>query len=225
MSSQSLHRIGHGGASALVPANTLQSFDVARSIGIDMIEFDLRGWRGQLVLAHTILDARRPGSVQLDDALSYLAGRRFAEIELNVDLKQLGCEAAVLEALRRHRLLARTLISCQLPRVVDRVRALDPHARTGISIGGPLARLSRRWTGWRAQVLAGLAARRWDALMIQYRLVDGQLVRDVVNRGGSLYAWTANERGLIERLRADGVHGITTADPRLFQAPSSAAAT
>src|ERR1019366_6301973 len=160
MSSQSLHRIGHGGASALVPANTLESFDVARSIGIDMIEFDLRGWRGELVLAHTILDAPRPGNVRLDEALSYLASRRFAEIELNVDLKHVGCEAAVLDALRRHGLLARTLISCQLPAVVDRVRALDSHARTGISIGGRLARLSRRWTGWRAQVLAGLAGAR-----------------------------------------------------------------
>jgi glycerophosphoryl diester phosphodiesterase len=219
MSSQSLHRIGHGGASALVPANTLESFDVARSIGIDMIEFDLRGWRGELVLAHTILDAPRPGNVRLDEALSYLASRRFAEIELNVDLKHVGCEAAVLDALRRHGLLARTLISCQLPAVVDRVRALDSHARTGISIGGRLARLSRRWTGWRAQVLAGLAGRRWDALMVQHRLVDERLVEAVVNRGGSLYAWTANERGVIERLRAQGVHGITTADPRLFQSP------
>ena len=219
MSSQSLHRIGHGGASALVPANTLESFDVARSIGLDMIEFDLRGWRGELVLAHTIVDARRSGNVRLDDALSHLAGRRFAEIELNVDLKHVGCEAAVLDALRRHGLLARTLISCQMPVVVDRVRALDPHARTGISIGGRLARLSRRWTGWRAQVLAGLAARRWDALMVQHRLVDRQLVGDVVHRGGTLYAWTANERGVIERLRTQGVHGITTADPRLFQSP------
>jgi glycerophosphoryl diester phosphodiesterase len=184
-----------------------------------MIEFDLRAWRGELVLAHTMLDARRPGNVRLDKALSYLAGRRFAEIELNVDLKHVGCEAAALEALRRYGLLARALISCQVPAVVDRVRALEPDARTGISIGGRLARVSRRWTGWRVQVLAGLAVRRWDALMVQHRLVDGKLVGEVVNRGGSLYAWTANERGLIDRLRAHEVHGIITADPRLFQSP------
>jgi glycerophosphoryl diester phosphodiesterase len=52
--------------------------------------------------------------------------------------------------------------------------------------------------------------------MVQHRLVDGKLVGEVANRGGSLYAWTANERGVIERLHALGVHGITTADPRLF---------
>jgi glycerophosphoryl diester phosphodiesterase len=39
-------RIGHGGASALAPANTLASFDAALEVGIDMVEFDVRGWRG-----------------------------------------------------------------------------------------------------------------------------------------------------------------------------------
>lgn len=202
-----------------MPGNTLESFDLARSIGIDMIEFDLRGWRGELVLAHTIFDARRPDNVRLDRALSYLAGRRFAEIELNLDLKHLGCEVAVLDALRRYGLLARTLISCQLPAVVDRVRVLDPQARTGISVGGRLARLTGRRTAWRAEALAGLAARRWDALLVQHRLVDRQLVAEVANRGGPLYAWTANQRDVIERLRAQEVHGITTADPRLFHSP------
>ena len=52
-------RIGHGGASALAPANTLASFDAAREIGIDMVEFDVRAWDGELVLAHTVA-ARAP---------------------------------------------------------------------------------------------------------------------------------------------------------------------
>ena len=102
--------------------------------------------------------------------------------------------------------------------VLDRVRALEPHARVGISIGGRVARWSRRWQDWREQVLAGLAARRWDALMAQHRLVDFKLLEDVVVRGGLLYAWTVNERTSIDALRALGVHGIATADPRLFMA-------
>ena len=58
-------RIGHGGASALAPANTLASFDAAREIGVDMVEFDVRSWDGDLVLAHTVLHARRGGNVRL----------------------------------------------------------------------------------------------------------------------------------------------------------------
>jgi glycerophosphoryl diester phosphodiesterase len=209
-------RIGHGGASALAPANTLASFDAALTVGVDMVEFDVRGSRDGLVLAHTIFDARRPGRLRLSEALSYLSRPRFDEVELNVDLKHLGCEAMLLAELRRAGLLERTLISCQVPAVLDRVRALEPRARVGISVGGRLARMSRRWRDWRAHVLHGLAERRWDALMAQHRLIDDMLLAQVSQRGALLYAWTVNERKAIERLQALGVHGIATADPRLF---------
>jgi glycerophosphoryl diester phosphodiesterase len=209
-------RIGHGGASALACANTLESFDAAREVGVDMVEFDVRAWRGELVLAHTVLHAGRGGNVRLREALAHLSTPRFAEIGLNLDLKHAGVEAAVLEGLRHAGLLERTLICSQVAAVLDRVRALEPRVRTGVSVGGRLARLSRRWGDWRAHVLAGLGARRWDALMAQHRLIDGQLLRDVVSRDGLLYAWTVNERSAIDGLRALGVHGIATADPRLF---------
>lgn len=209
-------RIGHGGASALAPGNTLESFDAAVSVGIDMVEFDVRRSGTELVLAHTLLDARRGQAVRLEDALAHLAGHRFAEVALNVDVKHVGCEAALLDGLRRWQLLERALLSSQVPAVLDRLRWLAPGVRTGISVGGRAARVTRRWGDWRGQVLAGLAARRWDALMAQHRLVDGSLLEEVVGRGGLLYAWTVNERACIQSLRTLGVHGITTADPRLF---------
>jgi glycerophosphoryl diester phosphodiesterase len=209
-------RIGHGGASALAPANTLASFDAACEIGVDMVEFDVRAWDGELVLAHTVLHARRGGNVRLSDALAHLATRRFADVELNVDVKHMGCEAALLDGLRNASLLERTLISSQVPDVLDRVRSLEPRARVGVSIGGRIARLSRRWRDWRADALAGLHAGRWDALMAQHRLVDHALLCDVVDRRGRLYAWTVNERAAIASFQRLGVHGITTADPRLF---------
>ncbi len=216
MTASVCQRIGHGGASALAPANTLESFDAALEIGVDMVEFDVRAWRGELVLAHTILDARQDRNLTLDRALHHLSSRRYRDVELNVDLKRVGCEPAVLEALRRAGVLDRTLISCQVAGVLDRVRGLDAGARTGISIGGRVARMSRRWRDWRSQALAGLAARRWHAVMAQHRLVDESLLGEVVARNGRLCAWTVNERQAIDGLRVLGVHGIVTADPRLF---------
>lgn len=209
-------RIGHGGASALAPGNSLASFDAAVAVGIDMVEFDVRRWRGELVLAHTLLDAQRGANVGLSEALAHLCAPRFTDVELNVDLKHAGVEADVLRALRHAGLLERTLISSQVPAVIHRLRELDPEVRTGISIGGRVARLSQRWNDWRRQVLAGLAEHRWDAVMAQHRLIDRHLLRDVTTRGGRLYAWTVNERRAIDSLRGIGVHGITTADPRLF---------
>jgi glycerophosphoryl diester phosphodiesterase len=100
--------------------------------------------------------------------------------------------------------------------VLDRVRTLEPRARVGVSVGGRVARVSARWRDWRAQVLHGLREHRWDAVMAQHRLVDAALLEGVVARSGLLYAWTVNERAAIDRLRRLGVHGIATADPRLF---------
>jgi glycerophosphoryl diester phosphodiesterase len=216
MSSEGFQRIGHGGASALVAANTLASFDAAAQIGVDVIEFDVRAAAGELVLAHTVFHARRTATVRLGEALAHLSGRRFAGLELNVDVKHVGCEAALIDALRRHGLLGRTLISSQVSTVLANVRAREPHARVGISVGGRVARASRRWHDWRRDVLGGLADGRWDAVMVQHRLVDSRLVEDVRARGGELFAWTVNERPAIGRLRGLGVHGVTSADPRLF---------
>jgi glycerophosphoryl diester phosphodiesterase len=216
MGRDSFQRIGHGGASALAPANTPASFDAALEVGIDMVEFDVRPWRGQLLLAHTIFHAGAGRSVRLHDALAHLASRRFRDISLNVDVKQIGCEPGVLDELRRAHLLERTLLSSQVPAVLDRIRELESRARTGISIGGMIARLSRRRSDWRAQALAGLASRRWDVVMVQHRLVDPRLLEAVADRAGLLYAWTVNDRASIQSLRGLGVHGITTADPRLF---------
>jgi glycerophosphoryl diester phosphodiesterase len=213
-------RIGHGGASALAPANTLASFDAAREVGVDVVEFDVRAYRGELVLAHTILHARRGGNVGLRHALAHLAGRNFDGIEFHVDVKHTGFETGLLDGLREAGLLTRTIVCSQVAAVLDRVRAREPRARVGISIGGRIARTSQRWRNWRHQVLAGIETGRWDALMAQHRLIDSGLLDDVVARSGFVYAWTVNERRVIDALRTLGVHGIATADPRLFAAPS-----
>jgi glycerophosphoryl diester phosphodiesterase len=214
--SSSCARIGHGGASALARGNTLESFDLAAEIGVDMVEFDVRAWRGELVLAHTILHARAASNVRLAVALDHLAGARFAGIGLNVDVKHPGIEAAVLDALRDAGMLERSLISSQVAPVLDRIRRLAPPSRTAISVGGRVARLSRHWGGWREQVLRGLAGGRWDVLMVQHKLIDERLLAEVNDRRAKLYAWTVNQRTTLEQLRGLGIHGIATADPRLF---------
>jgi glycerophosphoryl diester phosphodiesterase len=209
-------RIGHGGASAVERANTLASFDAARQIGVDHVEFDVRAWRGELVLAHTLLHARLRPELRLSLALRHLATPAFEGIGLHLDIKHVGCEARVLEELERFDLLERALLCSQVPAVLDNLRRLEPRAKVGISVGGRVARASRRWGDWRRGALEGLAERRWDALMAQHKLIDAGLVAAVVDCGARLYAWTVNERPAIDALRAIGVHGVTTADPRLF---------
>jgi glycerophosphoryl diester phosphodiesterase len=211
-----LERIGHGGASALERGNTIASFDAARAVGVDHIEFDVRSWRDELVLAHTRFHARRGGSVTLRDALKHLAAPRFGDIGLHLDVKEPGYEREILRQLHEVDALQRTLVCSQIPLMLDRFRALDPDVRVGISVGGRVARGLHHWGSWRTPVLAGLAAGRWNVVMVQHKLVDHGLIRSVGDYGGCLYAWTVNDRRLIDSLGQLGVHGITTADPRLF---------
>jgi glycerophosphoryl diester phosphodiesterase len=204
----------------VVRGNTLASFDAAVEIGIDMIEFDVRASMGDLVLAHGPVDALLRDCPTLDEALQHLRQPRFADLELNVDVKSAGCEAAILDALRRHGLTDRALVSSRIVPVLDRLKQLAPTVQTGISVGGRLARHSQHWQDWRHAVLDGIAGGRFDALMANHKLVGEALVDAVRARGGDLYCWTVDSRTIVERLQRLEVSGITTNDPRLF-APSS----
>jgi glycerophosphoryl diester phosphodiesterase len=216
MSERLVKRVGHGGAGAVVRGNTLASFDAAVDIGVDMIEFDVRCSRGDLVLAHGPLDAIVRDCPTLDQALDHLRQPRFSDLELNVDVKTQGCEPAILDALQRHGLEDRALVSSRIAGVLDRIKELDARIQCGISVGGPVARSSQRWKDWHRSVLDGISGGRFDALMANHKLVGQALVDAVRERDGEIYCWTVDSRPILERLESLEVSGITTNDPRLF---------
>ena len=118
-----LRRIGHKGADLIVPGNTPASFDAALAHGVDMIEFDVLPENqhapddGRLLLAHDYEHV--DGAPTLEDGLAHLASSPFDGVELDVDLKLPGYEQRVIEALREHGLVERTLISSQLDALAD----------------------------------------------------------------------------------------------------------
>lgn len=233
-------RIGHKGADLIAPGNTLASFDAAIAAGVDMIEFDVLpdlgpdgrpdSTRGRLLLAHDYEDAARADVLGLGDALQQLASPRYDGIELDVDLKIPGYELRVVDALRAHGLVERTLISTTYPESLARVRAYEPRLRLGWSV--PRAR--RDYTAsvltklpafavvqvmrraLPARAARALRARHCDAMMVHWRLVTPALVAAIAEAGGELYVWTVDEAPRIRELEQMGVTGIITNDPRLF---------
>jgi glycerophosphoryl diester phosphodiesterase len=166
-------RVGHRGASALAPENTIPALGLAVELGCDMLEFDVLDLvDGTLVLAHSLklrevshgaargrvrrrtLESLRlvaPNLPTLDEALAYCAAE-LPGVGLQLDLKTRGIERAVVEALRTHGVLDRTWVSgvdAVALRVVadlepDLPRAYTlPRDRLGISKRGPLAPLVR----------------------------------------------------------------------------------
>jgi glycerophosphoryl diester phosphodiesterase len=226
-----LKRVGHKGAHAVVPGNTLESFATALETGVDMIEFDvLRLDDGRLVLAHDFEVAAERPPLTFDAGLEHLAGAPYAGIELNVDLKLPGYERAVVDALRARGLLARVLVSTAWPQSLEELGRLAPGIRRGWSV----PRVRRDYTKQRTTALPAyamlaygravlprraerrLAAGGCEAIMAYHRLVTPALVAAVGRGGGQLYAWTVDEAEHIRRLAALGVDGVITNDPRLF---------
>ncbi len=227
-----LRRVGHKGAEHIAPGNTYESFDAALATGVDMIEFDvlpdLEGTR--LLLAHDYDDAASRAPHSLEEGLAHLATDAFGAIELDVDLKLPGYELRVLDALRDHGLLGRSMISTQYGSSLSAVRAAEPAVKLGWSV--PRVRrdpfrspalslparvavhLARRALPSRAA--AAIRARRCDALMVHWRLVSARLVERVLSAGGELYVWTVDDLAQLRALEDLGVTGVISNDPRLF---------
>ena len=234
-----LRRIGHKGADLIVPGNTPASFDAALAHGVDMIEFDVLPESrhapadGRLLLAHDYEHVG--GAPTLEDGLAHLASSPFDGVELDVDLKLPGYEARVIEALREHDLVERTLISSNWMRSLITIRALEPKLRLGWSVPRLRRDPTQMWltklpayagaayvrAKLPSAVKAHMAAGRCDALMAHWRLVSPRLVRAVREAGGELYVWTVDDGRRIGRLEKLGVTGVITNDPRLFPQPPS----
>jgi glycerophosphoryl diester phosphodiesterase len=237
MSGVTLRRVGHKGADHITPGNTTASFDAAVAHAVDMIEFDVlpedhrAPERSRLVLAHDY-DALGPDSLTLEQGLAHLAGDRFAHVELDVDLKLPGYEERVVDALRRHGLVERTLVSTLYMRSLVTLRELEPRLRLGWSVPrvkkdyttSPLTLLPAYGLLLNARrrlptvAAAHVRAKRCDALMAHYKLVTPRLVRALRDAGGDLYVWTVDDPARIRALEALGVTGVITNDPRLFDA-------
>jgi glycerophosphoryl diester phosphodiesterase len=234
-------RVGHRGASALAPENTLEAFQLAVELGCDMLEFDVLDLTdGTLVLVHELrrsarrrsLDELRglaPALPSLDEALAFCA-ERLPGIGLQVDLKRRGIERGVVEALRRHGVFERCWVSTFDAVSLRRLAELEPDLprsytlprdRFGISKRGPLAPVVR---GALASVGASLPRRlpallaraRAQALTLHYSVASPAAIERAHGLDAAVYVWTVDDPVLAERLVRAGADGIITNDPRVF---------
>jgi glycerophosphoryl diester phosphodiesterase len=172
--------IGHRGAAALAPENTLPSFRAAVAAGVDLVEFDvLELLTGELVVAHSddlgevshgadsgtvrdrTLAALRevaPGLTTLDEALEFFVDDA-PSVGIHVDLKSPAATDALVASLRRFELVPRTFVSTFHRGALRRLSALDRGLRTGVSFPEDRLGISRR-RGSGPFIRAGLYAAR-----------------------------------------------------------------
>jgi glycerophosphoryl diester phosphodiesterase len=166
-------RVGHKGADALAPGNTLASFERAVAAGVDVIELDVlrprgdfngrRDWRnapagpapgsGPLLVAHDWADAERREPLTLAEALDAFTRPPLHEVRINLDLKLAGREDEVVRLLRERELVGRAMVSTMERRSLYVLAQLEP----GLPRGWTLPRVRRDWisTPWARPFLAG----------------------------------------------------------------------
>jgi glycerophosphoryl diester phosphodiesterase len=229
-----MRRVGHKGADHIAPGNTFASFAAALQAGVDAIEFDVIAEHpdgsGELLLAHDVDDASSRAPHTLDEGLAHFADLAYGAVDLIVDLKHTGYEERVAEAVQRHGLKQRSLVSSMEEPSLKLLRARHPELRLGWSVprvrrdplrnplvAGPAVVLMH----YMRQALPSVASNRMrrgeiDALMAHWRLASPRLARAIRQAGGELYVWTVDDAEQIARLERMGVSGVISNDPRLF---------
>jgi glycerophosphoryl diester phosphodiesterase len=173
-------RIGHRGAAALAPENTIGAFRVAVAAGVDLVEFDVVDLpRGPLVVAHSrhldevshgaatgslrtlSLDELRhvaPGVPTFEEALAFFA-EEAPHVGLHVDLKLHTRLDELAAQVQRFGLAERTVVSSTSPSALRIVARHGAGLRIGITYPHDRLGVSRRPRTWPAVALALRAMR------------------------------------------------------------------
>jgi glycerophosphoryl diester phosphodiesterase len=212
----------HRGASAAAPENTIEAFTLARALGADGVELDVRRCADlALVLHHdaTLPDGRLlwsveraalPGSVPgLADALDACEG-----MVVNIEIKNLPHDSdfdvhcsvvdAVVDLLEARGGRDDVIVSSFHLPTVDRVKVLAGHVPTAL-----LTFLDPSPT----EGVALVRDRGHQAVHPHEATVDAALVASAHDAGLAVNAWTVDRPARIRELADLGVDGIVTNVP------------
>jgi glycerophosphoryl diester phosphodiesterase len=235
-----LRLVGHKGADAIAPGNTLESFRAAVEAGVDTIEFDVlwiadahlpKDQRQALVIAHDWAAAASRTPLKLTEALDAFLEPPLDKVEIDLDIKLPGREEEFVEALRERGLIDRAMISTTEMHTLKRVLELEPNLRRGWTYPKAGRDYNRRpWAkpALRAALVAlrlqlpGLAAEKLPkfgvfAMWVYDPLVSARLASICKRAGVELIAWTVDDEARMRKLVDMGVDGLVSNDPRLYQ--------
>jgi glycerophosphoryl diester phosphodiesterase len=225
-----LIRIGHRGAAALAPANTIAAVEAALALGVDLVELDVLGKPDRtLVLGHSHRELEAEPTT-LEELFAFLAGQS-PETGLLADVKGGGFERELTDALLRHNLLGRSVVATNSLGTLQAFRRLEPGLarsrtyppgrlyvggrRTPVPVAGPVRLALRVALPFRIGAIVGEA--EVSAATLDYRLVTRAAVERCHSRGVAVLAWTVNHRATLRKLDRLGVDGVITDDPRIFE--------
>jgi glycerophosphoryl diester phosphodiesterase len=217
--------IGHRGAKAVAPENSLAALEAAVAAGVDVVELDVSPG---LLVAHAVEDVHDE-TLALDDALAFLA---LHGVGVHLDVKLPGYERELVAAIDRLGIREHVYFSTAFAAVARRVAALAPDLT--VAIGYPRDRYGVSRIAWPERVTRVgaaalrqampvripllLRAARADALALHHALCSRAAVATAHRLGAPVLVWTVNDPAEAKRFAALGVDGIVSDDPGSLRA-------
>ena len=220
--------MGHRGAAALAPANTIEAVEAALVHGVDFVELDVFFAEGKLVVGHSRRELTAT-PVTLVEMFAFLADRA-PTTGLLADLKLSGHDRQLVDALRAHGLVDRTLACTNHAATLNNLRRIEPalarsrtyprghvhlgRRRTRVPVSGPVLWAMKQTLPYRVERLTREVGAR--AMTLSRRVVTRAAVERCHELGVGVFVWTVNRADLVRRLDLLGVDGVITDDPRVF---------
>lgn len=218
-------KIGHRGARAYEPENTIRSFKRALELGVNAIELDVRRTKdGELVVIHDAeVDRTTNGKGLVSELtlkevkeLSAEKGEKIPTLEealdfidrkakILVELKEVGVEGRVLDIIRVKNLEDNVIIISFYEEALKRVRELSDRVKTGLI-----------YVRHKDPVGAALSLKA-QYLLPMYKLVYPSLVKRAHENGLKIIVWTINTFEEAEKYAKMGVNGIASDKPDILR--------
>lgn len=215
--------IGHRGARANDPENTIRSIKTAITCGVDMVEVDVRLSRDGIpvvihdetvdrttngsgsvseMYAHEICELDAGGGERVpmfDDVLEFM---KTADINLIIEIKEIGIQDSVLNSIKNKKMEDNVIISSFFHPSVLHLKRSDTGIKTGVIFSSlPI----------RAWILAADA--NADIMFPKLNRTTDDLVRGAHEHGIAVYPWVVNTRDEYLHAAEMEVDGIVSDHP------------
>lgn len=221
-----MFRVGHRGAKAYAPENTLTSFKKALEIGVDAVELDVRKTKdNQLVVIHDADIKRTTNGKGLVSDLTLAQIKAFSaeggekvptleealdfldrKVKVLVELKEAGVEEQVLSIVKKCGLEKNVVITSFLEEALKKIRELNKN----IEIGLIYAKHSN-------PIKAALELKA-NYLVALYRFTHTATIQKAHENGLKIIVWTINTPEEAQEYAKKGVDGIATDKPDILSA-------
>ncbi len=223
--------IAHRGASGLTEFdNSFESFRKAVDLGADMIEFDVRKTRDDVMIAFhdPVIEGERISDLSYEELLDITEEIGFKvptvedvvnlskdKIGLDIELKEKGYEKRVVELVRDNLDYDRYVMKSFTDECVKSIKEYDSKVQAGLLLGveDPQSKIKTR--------LSELFPKRRlnrckaDFVAPNYRLLRLFYLKRMWKSGFDVFVWTVNDVEMMEELISEGVEGLITDRPDL----------